>query len=173
MLKGPGSRNLVLRLRDDVRSVQRHGADSTFVKAVREHAAKLPNTGSQQHRLRYQDENWLVSLWRWIVEHRKQETEWASIRRVLQSVLDEIDVRMEQERIAVSVSAESFAEADLAELALAQQEDVASRVALHQRSASAYQASADFCNRTIEALRAKARIARLMASRLMHGQVAR
>jgi hypothetical protein len=173
MLKGPGSRNLVLRLRDDARSAHHHGADSTFVKAVREHAAKLPNTGSQQHRLRYQDENWLVSLWRWIVEHRKDGTEWAAIRRVLQSVLDEIDVRMEQDRVAMAISPDAYAEADLTELALAQQEDTASRVALHQRSPSAYQASADFCNRQIEALRTKARVARLMASRLLHGQAAR
>lgn len=151
---------------------QHHGSDSTFVKAVRISVNDLPNSGSQQLRLRYHDENWLVSLWRWIVEHRKGGTDWAAIRRVLQSCLDEVDARMESERAAISdLTPDAFAAVDLKEAAIGHEEDMASRVALHQRSPSAWSAAADFTNRQIEALRTKGRVARQLAMR--HSQGAR
>lgn len=170
MLKGPGSRNLIRRLSPGVRSEEHHGADSTFVKAVRQSVNRMPNSGSQQLRLRYQDENWLVSLWRWIVEHRKEGTDWSAIRRVLQSCLDEVDARMESERAAISdLTPDAFAAVDLREAAAGHEEDVASRVALHRRTPESWRAVGDFCNRQIEELRAKGRVARQIAMRFSQG----
>lgn len=142
------------------------GHDSTFVISVREYAAKLPNTGSQQHRLRHQDENWLISLWRWIVEHRKAGTDWAPLRRVVQAILDEIDVRMDQDRVGQSaLTPQSFHEIAQVEREAGYLEDVASDCALHERSPSRYRRVVDTCHTQIEVLRRKARTALALSSR--------
>lgn len=142
-------------------------ANTAFVAHVLGYVADLPNSGSQQHRLRYGDRNWLIGLWRWIVEHRAAGTDWSRIRRILQACLDEIDVEIEKEAIgAGALTADAFAEAVKTERAAEYFENTASDEALHLRTVGTYRRVADFCNAQIEALTRKAKTARLLAARL-------
>lgn len=172
MFRGPSSRNVALRLRDgkdSARAEQRFGADATFVRNVRELVNTLPNSGSQQHRLRHHDENWLISMWRWIVEHRKEGTDWHALRRVLAACVDEIDLRIEQEAIAGTITPEHVVDAAKVENLVSVQQDNAALEAAHLRTPGAYHNLAQKCLEEMGALRRTWYAARAMAHRLTQG----
>lgn len=160
------SRELKARLSDGRRSAEHAGADSQFVSHVRAYVAECPNSGSQQHRLRYGDENWLISLFRWIVEHRAHGTDWARIRRVLQGCLDEVDVMEQLELSSVAaLSVDHLADAARTEGAAGYHEDMATNDALLYKTPGYFRRVADYCNSQIEALRQKGRVARALAAK--------
>src|SRR6186997_2751452 len=109
-----GSRNLNDRLRDgesSARQMQHAGADSMYVQHIRPYVADCPNSGSQQHRLRYGDENWLISQYRWLVEQRAHGADWSRLRRVLQACVDEIDVMAELEAADLAINTDTLIDA--------------------------------------------------------------
>lgn len=90
-----GSRNLKARLAGS----SPVDANAPYVQHILGYVAALPNSGSQQHRLRYGDRNWLIDQYRWWNEQRAAGTSWAALRRVLQACMDELDVEIEKEAI--------------------------------------------------------------------------
>lgn len=170
-LSGPGSRELAERLRygkDSARAQQRYGVDSLYVQHVRGYVADCPDSGSQQHRLRHQDENWLVSQFRWINEQRARGTGYQQIRRVLQACVDELDVMEEYEKVVGTISPDTFLEVAREETATEMYENLATDDALHRRDVSSYRAVVDKCSAQITALRRKMRTAGALAAKLTH-----
>ncbi len=167
MFRGPGSKEVAARLsdgKDSVRERQRFGVDSTYVQHVRGYVADCPNSGSQQHRLRHLDENWLVSQFRWLTEQRAAGTEWAKIRRVLQACMDEVDVEIEREKIAGTITPDALMDVAKAEAAAGFYEDTATLDAVQHKTPGTLRQLADRCHAQAEALKQKARIALTLAA---------
>lgn len=172
MFNRPSSRNLNRRLSNGShsgRDEQRFGADSLFVQHVRAYVIEIPERNKQHNRLKQEQDNWLVSQYRWIMTQRESGIEWSQIRRVLQACCDECDVLEQMEALGQpTVSADTFAAAVQAETEAQYLEDAASNKALHERSLAAYQVARDRIARNIEALRAKYQATCGMIYRLTH-----
>jgi hypothetical protein len=164
----PTSTNLKDRLSVGLSSVP-VDANAPYVQHILGYVAALPNSGSQQHRLRYGDRNWLIGQYRWLVEHRAHGTSWAELRRVLQACVDEVDV-LEQleliEQAAVAVDATTFADTAREEVAAEMHENLATEDALHRRDVSAYRGVVAKCRTQIDALHRKMKLAGALAAKL-------
>lgn len=160
------SRNLKARLSEQTPTrVHPTTAGTDYVQHVRAYVADCPNSGSQQHRLRYGDESWLVSQHRWLTEQRAAGTAFAPLRRVLQACLYEIDVMEQMESSSSNVSVDHLADAARTEGAAGYHEDMATNDALLYKTPGYFRRVADYCNSQIEALRQKGRVARTLAAK--------
>lgn len=137
---------------------------SKYVDSVRVHVSACKNSGSQQHRLRYKEECWLVSQDRWITEQRAAAGSWDSIIRVLQSCLDEAVAQRDLEEHPTAISPDAFVRELQAEQAADHQEEVATTEALHRRTPTAYRRVVDLASIKINAIRRKARMAAALAT---------
>jgi hypothetical protein len=146
--------------------MQHAGADSMYVQHIRPYVADCPNSGSQQHRLRYGDENWLISQYRWLVEQRAHGADWSRLRRVLQACVDELDVMAELEAAAVAINTDAFADTAREECAAEFSENLATEDALHRRDVSAYRGVVAKCRTQIDALHRKMKLAGALAAKL-------
>ena len=163
------SRNLNDRLRDGESSarLQQHaGADSIYVQHIRGYVADCPNSGSQQHRLRYGDENWLISQYRWLVEQRAHGADWSRLRRVLQATVDELDVMAELEAADIAINTDTLIDAAKEETAAGFYEDTATLDAVQHKTPGTLRQLADRCYTQATALKQKGRIALTLAAKL-------
>lgn len=173
-LKGPSSTNLINRLhngvssdKDAARAAQRFGADSAFVTEVRKVIKALPDSGSQQQRAACQPECWVITQYRWMMEHNEKGTDPAAVRRVLVACVDEFDAML----VAAStepVTSQTVVDLAHVEMIAGLQEDRATLDASHHKSPGTFRRLADACVEQIEALKRKAHAARVMAYNLTH-----
>lgn len=158
------SRNLRERL--SPKPVNYEPIQPPYVANVRVQVDKLKNSGSQQHRLRYGDECWLVSQDRWLKECRAAGETWEKIIGVLQSCVDEASAIRDNEEALAEVTAEAFVEDARRECAAGFYEDTATIEALHFKSAGHFRSVAERARSQAEALQRKARKATALALRL-------
>lgn len=165
MFNRPSSRNLRARLSIGGRSGQRYGADSEYVRNVRVIVKRLPECSTQQNRVAFQSENWLVSQFRWLSDHEKNGTDPHAVRAVLQACVDEYDARLAAAAKAEPVSADTLVDLAKVEQAAGLQEDNATVVAVHTKSPGALRALVDAIGRQITELHRKAHVARVLSSK--------
>lgn len=161
------SRNLRERL--SPKPVNYEPIQAPYVANVRVQVDKLKNSGSQQHRLRYGDECWLVSQDRWIKEHRAAGESWEKIIGVLTACVDEASAMRDNEEALAEVTPDAFVEDVRVESAAGFYEDTATIEALHFRSAGHFRSVAERARAQAEALQRKARKATAIAIRLATG----
>lgn len=169
MLDGNSSKELARRLRsglssEERRSAERFGIDSEYVRNVRVALKRLPNSGSQHLRVAHQDENWLVSQFRWITEQRKHGTDLRVIRDVLAECVHELDVEIARE-YAEAVTFDVLVDLAKVEAVAGMQEDTATVEAVHLKTPGACRQLVDRCQRQISELLRKMHVARVLSSR--------
>jgi hypothetical protein len=149
------SRNLAERLRPKPANYE--PCQRPYVANVRVQVDRCKNSGSQQHRLRYGDECWLISQDRWITEHRAAGESWDKIIAVLQACVDEAKAARDNEDVLAEITPDAFIEAVKVERVAGFHEDSATDEALHYRSPGYYRRVADYARAQAEALDRKAR----------------
>lgn len=169
MQNGDGSKELARRLRNgthsDRRSAERHGADSEYVQNVKVCIKRLPNSGSQHIRVANQDENWLVSQYRWTREQKNHGTDLRAIRDVLAACVHELDVEIAAECSVEPVTVDHLVDVAKVEQAAGLQEDNATVEAVHYKTPGALRSLADRAVRQASELLRKAHVARVLSSR--------
>jgi hypothetical protein len=158
------SRNLAERLRPKPANYE--PCQRPYVANVRVQVDRCKNSGSQQHRLRYGDECWLISQDRWITEHRAAGESWDKIIAVLQACVDEAKAARDNEDVLAEITPDAFIEAVKVERAAGFHEDSATDEALHYRSPGYYRRVADYARAQAEALDRKARRAIALSLKL-------
>lgn len=137
-----------------------------YVANVRVQVDRCKNSGSQQHRLRYQNECWLISQDRWITEQRAAGESWDTIINVLQSCVAEASAIRDNEDVLADITPDAFVEDVKVERAAGFYEDSATDEALHYRSPGYYRRVADYARAQAEALEKKARRAIALSLKL-------
>lgn len=158
------SRNLAERLRPKPANYE--PIQTPYVANVRVQVDRCKNSGSQQHRLRYGDECWLISQDRWIAEQRAAGASWSEIIAVLQSCLSEATALRDNEEVLADITPDAFVEDVKVERVAGFHEDSATDEALHYRSPGYYRRVADYARAQAEALDRKARRAIALSLKL-------
>jgi hypothetical protein len=149
------SRNLAERLRPKPANYE--PIQAPYVANVRVQVDRCKNSGSQQHRLRYGDECWLISQHRWITEQRAAGESWEKIIAVLQSAVDEASAIRDNEEVLADITPDAFLADVQTERAAGFYEDAATDEAIHYRSPGYYRRVADYARAQADALERKAR----------------
>lgn len=171
MFHGPSSKELNRRLRDgtsseDRRAREHHGTDADYVKNVRTLIKRLPSSGSQHIRVANQEDNWLLSQYRWLVEQRtKTGTDWAELRAVLMGCVEQFDVMAALDAPELNITTDHVVEAATEEQLAGLHDDNATLVAIQHRTPGAWRQMADNARAQMRKLARKAHLGDLMASR--------
>jgi hypothetical protein len=170
MFDRTSSKELHRRLRNGLssdarRAAERFGIDSDYVQNVRLLIKRLPNSGAQHIRVANQDENWLVSQYRWTREQLQHGTDLQAIRDVLAGCVHELDVEIAKSMAVEPVTPDVLVDLSKVEQFAGMQEDTATVEAVHLRTPGAYRQLADHCMRQVSELLRKAHVARVLSSR--------
>lgn len=170
MFNRSSSKELARRLRnglssDERRAKEHHGIDSRFVANVRDAINRLPVAGSQDRRVRYQDENWVVSAYRWHCEQREHGTDLRAIRDVFAEIVREIDAEITESMASEPVTHDTLVDLAKIEATADAQYDVAVIEAVHLRSPGKLRQVEAWALRKVGELLRVAHVSRVLSSK--------
>lgn len=142
---------------------------SKYVDAVREHYVNhARNSGSQQHRLRYGTECWLISKERWADEQLAAGASDEEILMVVEGSVVELQAKLAARRAPQGVARTLLADVVREEIILGAHDDLATRDAETERSPAAARKAVKMALAQAAGLRRKAQTLAQWAYDLTH-----